>query len=71
MDKNLAEALEKYFALWVEQILGNKTTYRNSYRDPDEMQHAFLEDLDENVILQFANCQNWEEIFVDLTEQEE
>lgn len=71
MDKNLAEALEKYLALWLEEILNNKARYRDSYRDADEIQQAFLEDLDENVISQFADSQDWEEIFTDLTQEEE
>jgi len=67
----LVEALEKYLALWVEELLNDKARYRDSYRDADEMQQAFLEDLDENIISQFADAQDWEEIFSDLTEDEE
>jgi len=58
MNKNLAKALEEYLALWLERILNKKTTCRNSYRDANELQQAFLEDLDENVISQFADCQD-------------
>ncbi|MEG5084575.1 hypothetical protein QUB53_28610 [Microcoleus sp. AT8-B4] len=71
MDKVLAEALEKYLALWVERLLHNKARYRDSYRDADEMQQAFLEDLDENVISQFADSQDWEEFFTDLMQDKE
>ncbi|MEG4508521.1 hypothetical protein QUA86_34400 [Microcoleus sp. F6_B6] len=71
MDKDLIEALEKYLALWVEELLNNKARYRASYRDADEMQQAFLEDLDENVISQFADSQDWEDFFTDLTQEEE
>ena len=67
MNKNLAEALEEYLALWLEELFNNKTTYR----DADEMQQAFWEDLDENVISQFVDCQDWEEFFADLTKKEE
>jgi hypothetical protein len=71
MNKNLAEALEAYFALWLESILSDKAGHKDSYSNADEMQQAFLEDLDENVISQFADCQDWEEIFADLIEEEE
>jgi hypothetical protein len=70
MNKQLAEALESYFALWLEQIFRDKPAYQSSYHDSDQMRQAFLEDLDENVISQFADCQDWEEIFADLTEEE-
>jgi hypothetical protein len=70
MDKDLAEALEKYLALWLEELLNNKARYQDSYQNADEMQQAFLEDLDENIISQFADAQDWEEFFTDLTEDE-
>jgi hypothetical protein len=64
------EALDQYFTLWLEQVYIERTKHPACYLSADLMRQAFLENLNENVILQFADCQEWEELFADLTERE-